>query len=421
MRSSSITLVGLLTVIATSLVGCVSNLQGTPTMPSGSVVNHFADGQSVHQLHGQLSRTERVIHTFSDAEGFFPHAALLDVNGTFYGTTFQGGGSASKGPGTVFKITPSGTLTVLHNFDGVDGGNSTASLINVKGMLYGTTLYGVTGYGGTVFSMTQSGNLTTLHEFPSYPTDGDGVHSALINHNGTLYGTTCVGGAYGYGTVFSVTTTGDENVLHSFSGPDGACPYAGLIDINGKLYGTTSEGGSSNDGTVFSVTTSGHEEVLHSFSGSPDGSRPDAGLTTVNGAIYGTTARGGLYGFGTVFLIDASGTEKILHPFANNPDGADPEATLLNVNGTLYGTTAGGGRRCSYFRTCGTVFSITTSGEEQVLYSFKGNLNHRSDGSVPDSGLISFRGKLYGTTPAGGAGFCLSDNSGCGTVFAIAP
>lgn len=421
MRSSSIALASLAAAV---LAGCVSNLQGTSSMPSSPAVPDSAGRQLAHEWSGRSSVKERVIHTFTDAEGFFPQAGLLDVNGTFYGTTFQGGGYGSEGPGTVFKIKPSGKVTVLYNFDGAVGGNSIASLIKVNGKFYGTTLYGASGYGGTAFSLTQSGTLTTLHEFPSYSTDGVGVRGALFNLSGTLYGTTCAGGAHGYGTVFSITTTGHETVLHSFSGSDGACPSAALIEVNGTLYGTTSQGGSSNDGTVFSVTTSGSEEVLHSFSGAPDGSGPVAALTAVNGTMYGTTGGGGLKscgdsGCGTVFSIDLSGSEKVVYRFAGSPDGSDPQANLLNVNGTLYGTTAAGGKRCEYFGTCGTVFSITTSGQEQVLYRFKGDFHGHSDGNSPLSGLIDFKGKLYGTTSAGGAGFCLSDSSGCGTVFAI--
>ena len=132
-------------------------------------------------------------------------------------------------------------------------------MIDVNGTLYGTTegggVYGG-GYGdGTAFSMTTGGSLTTLHSFGS-GLDGSDSWAPLLNVRGTLYGTTAYGGAYGKGTVFSMSLTGaDEKVLHSFGhGSDGSTPLAGLIDVNGTLYGTTSAGGKYGDGTVFALT-----------------------------------------------------------------------------------------------------------------------------------------------------------------------
>jgi uncharacterized repeat protein (TIGR03803 family) len=129
---------------------------------------------------------------------------------------------------------------------------------------------------------------------------------------GTLYGTTCNGGANGYGTVYKITTSGTESVLYSFAGSpsDGACPVAGLTNVGGTLYGTTCDGGANGGsgrpcggigatgyGTVYKITTSGTESVLHSFAGPPsDGLTPFGGLINVGGTLYGTT-------LGTVFSI----------------------------------------------------------------------------------------------------------------------
>ena len=164
-----------------------------------------------------------------------------------------------------------------------------------------------------------------LYAFQFDP-DGAYPQSGLIDVNGMLYGTTVAGGqdgsncTYGTcGTVYRVGANGEEKVLHRFAdGSDGATPMAGLIDVNGVLYGTTAEGGAGgscflaggNCGTVYSITTAGAETVLYRFAGGTDGFAPAASLTNVNGTLYGTTYFGGdkdecchVYGFGTVFSL----------------------------------------------------------------------------------------------------------------------
>ncbi len=244
--------------------------------------------------------------------------------------------------------------------------------------------------------------------------------------NGTLYGTTTAGGKYGiryggFGTVFSITTGGKENVLHSFGkGSDSIEPSADLIDVKGTLYGTTQNGSAYGCGTVFSITTDGTETVLHSFGKGADGCFPFAGLVDVRGTLYGTTAYGGTYACylgsscGTVFSITLEGSEKVLHSFGNGTDGAEPQARLLGVNGTLYGTTVGGGKYGIKYGGDGTVFSITRSGTEKVLHSF----GEGTDGNSPFAGLIDVDGTFFGTTSAGGAHDSCTSNS-CGTVFSI--
>jgi uncharacterized repeat protein (TIGR03803 family) len=207
---------------------------------------------------------------------------------------------------------------------------------------------------------------------------------------------------------------------YSGAGSDGAFPEAGLIDVAGTLYGTTYQGGTSGAGTVFKVSTSGKESVLYSFKGA-DGADPYAGLIAVNGTLYGTTQQGGSagcesgYGCGTVFELSTSGKERVLHRFKGGTDGADPYAGLIALNGTFYGTTWHGGdsSACSYSSAsgCGTVFEVNTSGNERVLYRFKGG----KDGASPQAGLLAVKGVLYGTTGRGGSG------CECGTVFRISP
>ncbi|MGC2405909.1 MAG: choice-of-anchor tandem repeat GloVer-containing protein [Candidatus Cybelea sp.] len=169
--------------------------------------------------------------------------------------------------------------------------------------------------------------------------------------------------------------------------------------------------------------------VLYSFGGPPDAGFPEAGLIDVNDTLYGTTLQGGTYaytcedttyyefGCGTVFSITKSLTEKVLYSFRNGTDGAYPIASLININGTLYGTTTGGGGGdCYPAYSCGTVFSITTAGSEKVLHSFDG-----SDGESPSAALLDVNNHLYGTTYEGGkySGCRTSGYQGCGTVFNI--
>jgi uncharacterized repeat protein (TIGR03803 family) len=392
------------------------------------------------------STNYKVVHSFGAApDGNYPAATLIDVGGTFYGTTVGGGsyicylGSSSyrTGCGTVFSITRSGVEKVLHNFgSGSDGVRPSSGLIDVGGTLYGTTEYGGAynhcfGGCGTVFSITPSGTEKVLHSFGN-GTDGAVPRASLIEVKGKLYGTTAYGGSYyctygrGYacGTVFAITQTGTETVLYTFKGGsgDGAYPQAGLVNVKGTLYGTTERGGEYyGRGTVFSITLSGVEKVLHSFGAGSDGYDPVASLINVKGTLYGTTALGGAMGgcggygmCGTVFSITPSGAENVLHDFLGKPDGGSPVAPLIDVNGTLYGTTEGGGIYFCGSTYCGTLFSITPSGAEKVLHSF----GAKSDGAVPTAAVTEVNGKLYGTTLSGGKGSCLG---GCGTVFKLKP
>jgi uncharacterized repeat protein (TIGR03803 family) len=209
-----------------------------------------------------------------------------------------------------------------------------------------------------VFAITPSGEERVLHSFGG---GGDGVEpfASLVNVNRTLFGTTSSGGAHNAGTVFSIMASGKERVLHSFGGSaaDGAGPYAGLINVGGTLYGTTNGGGVGENGTVFSITTSGIETVVHRFQCGKDGFNPYGTLINVNGTLYGTTVEGfacsGGYG-GTVYTISKSGRERVIHQFSGTLDGYAPYAGLINVNGTLYGTTLGGGSN-----GLGTVFALT--------------------------------------------------------------
>jgi uncharacterized repeat protein (TIGR03803 family) len=288
-------------------------------------------------------------------DGSFPYAGLvLAKNGNFYGTTYEGGKYNS---GTVFEITPGGTLTTLHSFNVTDGAAPRAGLVQASnGNFYGTTAEGGAHGDGTAFEINPAGKLTTLLSFDG--TDGDSPYAGLVQAiNGNLYGTTYVGGAHGKGTVFEMTPTGKLTTLYSFCSQsdctDGSYPYAGLIQAsNGNLYGTTSSA-HNLEGTVFKITPGGTLTVLHSFTGT-DGARPDTGLVlATNGNFYGTTYEGGAYGYGTVFEITAGGALTVLHSF-NGFDGTQPDTSLVQgTNGNFYGTTVAGGTH-----DYGTAFSL---------------------------------------------------------------
>jgi len=272
------------------------------------------------------SGTETILHSFdkNGTDGVDPTAGLvLDTKGNLYGTTQRGGTGTTCSPlggcGTVFELTPSGTETILHSFDknGTDGIDPTAGLVlDTKGNLYGTTEYGGTGECsrgcGTVFELTPSGTETILHSFNSVNDGTDGISplAPLVRDTeGNLYGTTVSGGIYGVGTVFEVTSSGTETILHSFAetATDGGRPYGGLVmDTQGNLYGTTYNGAKTGSclpsgcGSVFKLTLSGTETTLHRFvDNGTDGTRPNAGLVRdTEGNLYGTTLYGGTYGYG---------------------------------------------------------------------------------------------------------------------------
>ena len=354
-----------------------------------------------------------VLYSFATgSDGQNPAAGLImDGSGNLYGTTYNGG---TNGVGTVFKITPTGTESVLYSFGtGLDGQAPYAGLImDVSGNLYGTTPSGGTNGVGTVFKINPAGTESVLYSFGT-GSDGQNPNAGLImDLSGNLYGTTYNGGTNGttsYGTVFKITAAGAESVLHSFgTGSDGMAPAAGLfMDGSGNLYGTTVNGGTHGYGTVFTITAAGSESVLYSFgTASGDGQYPHAGLIMDgSGNLYGTTPSGGTIGVGTVFKITPTGTESLLHSFGTGSDGQAPSAGLImDLSGNLYGTTSVGGTN-----GFGTVFKISAAGTESVLYSFATGL----DGRNPVAGLImDVSGNLYGTTELGGT-------NGVGTVFKI--
>ncbi len=313
--------------------------------------------------------TESVLYSFAGgSDGAYPTSGLTNVNGTLYGTT-AGGGTGTCG--TVFALSPPAvnggawTESVLYSFACGADGTDPSGLIDVAGTLYGTTAGDGSGSGcfggcGTVFAFNlDTGIETVLHEFDG--SDGSNPYAGLLNLGGALYGTTYRGGAgtgcvlgYGCGTAFKINKkTGVLTVLHSFSadGSDGASPQSALINVAGTLYGTANLDGTGGCpgpygcGTAFAINpSSGAVTPLHEFTGGNDEEHPTAAMLNSGGTLYGTTQGGTAPDAGTVFEIDLStGAETVLYDFSGGSDGAGAISPLIKVGGAFYSTTQGGG------------------------------------------------------------------------------
>jgi uncharacterized repeat protein (TIGR03803 family) len=329
---------------------------------------------------------------------------LQGPDGNLYGTTSAGGAHAQ---GTVFKMTPTGTLVTLYNFcskgNCADGSVPyTGLILATDGNFYGTTQSGGASRNGTVFKITPKGALTTLHSFNSR--DGAMPYAALLQaSDGNFYGTTESGGANLLGTIFKMTPAGKLTTLHSFNSTDGSSPEAPLTQASdGNFYGTTYNGGTEGYGTVFKMTPAGKLTTLHIF-GDPDGRAITAGLVEdAQGNFYGATTLGGVNGYGSVYTITPQGSLTILHAFGAT-DGASPNGLALGTDGNLYGTTISGGAN-----TDGILFEVTPLGAFSTLYTFNG-----SNGADSFASLVQATdGNFYGTTRVGG-----SKNDG--TIFRL--
>jgi len=368
------------------------------------------------------AQTFSAVYSFTGgADGGNPTAGFVIGPGGLYGTASVGG---SFGAGVVFKINSSGEK-VLYNFTGgVDGANPNSSLIlDASGDLYGTTYSGGTSGAGTVFELTPGGTETVLYSFTGGADGANPMARLTFDAAGNLYGTTFAGGAYGGGTVFEFVKGGTERVLYSFgNGADGANPVAG-VTLTKKLiiFGTTSVGGTYGYGTVFQLTPSqsGYTEtILHEFALQDDGGTPYAGLVfDSSGNLYGTTTDGGDPagggGGGTVFELTYAGGAtwnfNVLDGLAGSGISGTYRNVVLDASGNIYATT-----HCDGPYGSGTVYKLTPSGSTWTysqLYAFTG----QSDGLYSFSNLVIDKdGNLYGTTKYGGT-------DGNGVIFKIAP
>jgi uncharacterized repeat protein (TIGR03803 family) len=370
----------------------------------------------------------KTLHTFKGSGGVSPYGGLtFDSAGNLYGTTTSGG---LYSYGTVFELTPNvdgkWKESVLHSFDDTDGQQPVGTLIfDSAGNLYGTTWIGGTYGWGTVFELMQNADgswkESVLHSFNS--TDGQNPLAGVIfDSAGNLYGTTGYGGPDSYGTVFELTPNADgswkETILHSFASKRGLIPFGGLIfDSAGNLYSTTYGGGAYNNGTVFELTPnadgSWKEIVLHSFNGI-HGQSPNAGLIFDSaGNLYGTTSYGGTYNNGTAFTL------------RQNKNGNWKASVLHSFNSTngdrpvasLIFDSAGNLYGTTVYggaHNYGTVFKLKPNAKGGWTESVLHTFRDRP-GALPYDGLtLDGQGNIYGTTFGDGT-------TTLGSIFEISP
>ena len=380
------------------------------------------------------AQTYSVIHTFTPLEVGSSYAGVAIRGNALYGTA-----GYFNGVGVVYQLTRSGPNWLFSKIAVLPNLYDTNNVVfGPDGHLYGTASTGGAYGGGAVFKLTpQVGPcrdvacywmVNHLHDFGS-GTDGSLVDGETLiwDQQGNMYGTTVYGGTYGLGTVYELTPSGNgytENVIHSFSGSDGANPYGGLVlDNKGNLFGAASGYGSGGYGAIYELTyvpgVGWTEQILYNFQGADDGYSPYGGLVFDSaGNLYGATGSGGSGGGGTVFELSPSGntwTFKLLYSFYGS--FGTLRALTMDGAGNLYGTTVYDG---IYGR--GNVFRLSNTENGWVytsLYDFTGG----TDGADPLSNVaIDTDGTLYGTTARGGDLNCSnSTGAGCGVVWMIKP
>lgn len=383
-------------------------------------------------------------YTFPQTGPRTPLGGLIEISGTLYGTTSEGG----NGGGTLFKLSPAGVLTVLHALDGLEGfAPASALLLASSGSLVGTCAQGGGPASGTVFEIDSSAQLSVLHAFGSlngnYP-DGD----LTLGSDGSLYGLTANAGPWGMATLFRLDPTEGFSVVHAFTREEGTGAYTSRLLSLGPtdFYGFTIGGQANPEGTFFRSDLSGVFTPLHQFvseGGIPaevhqatdgylyganevsvvrlDGAggvsfphvfdypnpSPNSALTQFSdGYLYGTTRLGGTGHAGTIYRMSLDGTFEELYAFSG-VDGSFPERQMRLVegpDGALYGTTSEGG-----LFGLGTVFRFQPPNSLTTLYSFSGD-----NGALPMGSVVPLAdGRVCGVTYSGGLGgggraFCWS-------------
>jgi len=361
-------------------------------------------------LHAQTVPFTSLYQFTAGADGYFPYQLSLGMDGTFYATS-EGG---SRGYGTTFRLSPSGTVTTLETFYYTFAAEPGIVIQGSDGYLYGTTGWGgpetsCAGGCGSVYRLNGPNDLTTLHYFNF--SEGDSPNRLLQGVDGNFYGTTFSGGSsdcntYGCGTIFRMAPDGTVTVLYRFTGhSDGYTPSSLIQASDGSFYGTAADGGGpSYSGTVFHLTPDGVFTTIYTFTGGTDGQTPMGIIQGRDGNLYGTTLNGGIedqgnsYGDGTVFKLTPAGDFTVLHAF-DFYDGTGPTSSVIQgADGNFYGTTRQGGNSTNCSTGCGTVFQVTPDGVFTTLHQFS-----YGDGAYPGGQLAQYSdGTLYGLTTGGG-------------------
>jgi uncharacterized repeat protein (TIGR03803 family) len=292
-------------------------------------------------------------------------------------------------------------------------------------MVSSNTVYGTTQAGGvpdrsTLFKINTNGSgyqvIKTFSSTSGSSTNSDGAVplAGMILCSNRLFGTTYAGGTGGLGTVFGVDPNGSNfMVLNHFNGTNGKAPYVGLTASGNILYGTTAAGGISNKGAIFQVNTDGTEFGLVKSFVTSDGFLLLSGVTLNGDTLYGTTFGAGLTNRGTIYSIKTNGDDfTTLHNFFET-EGSQPRYQLVLAGNTLYGVTDGNG-----IESNSVIYRINTDGSGfAVIKRFSEtdpNTGTNSDGSLLRSGLVMWKGVLYGATEWGGF-------NGTGVLFKLNP
>jgi len=332
------------------------------------------------------------------------------TNGNLYGTTYNGGVNFS---GTIFNVTTSGQEKVVYTFKGgtTDGAYPTGGLtLGTDGNFYGTTQQGGTNSMGTIFKVTPTGTLTILHNFNAFVDGAFPWGPPILASDGNFYGTTSGGGINGHGVVYKMTNSGTVTKTYQFDVTHGFSPIAQPTQgTDGYLYIPVSEGGTSFCGTILKINTSGVINNTYDFPCGSGGSFPIGPLVQAsNGNFYSTTQDGGTNGEGTIYQVTPSLVVTVLHSFgATFGDGTFPAAgLLLATDGNYYSATSDGGANGD-----GTLFNTSVNGTYSSLYSFNNttNLTQTSPLAPP---VQATNGILYGVTEFGGP-------SNDGTVYSL--
>jgi uncharacterized repeat protein (TIGR03803 family) len=398
-----------------------------PPVAGAATLGPRLQAHGMRTMPGRTAPSYQVLYGFQglgSSDGVNPQSGVIEVNGVLYGTTQNGttiqNPGCTGGCGTVYSLTTGGLEAVIYNFTSAGGANPVATLTAVNGALWGTTTTGgASAQNGTVFGLAASGPV--MYTFQGSP-DGSNPQGAMVyDGKSNLYGTTVGGGTYHHGTVFRISTSGQETVLYSFGvkSGDGAYPYGDLY-YDGKqyLYGTLAEGGAHSGGAVFRVSVTGKEKTLYSFACGTDGCNPYSGLTpNGHGSFFGVTYAGGSgSNLGTVYEISKAGKEHVLYRFQGGTDGANPYGGVAyDGKGHVYGTTRYGGGQ-GFQNNSGTIFEVTVAKKtETIVHAFTGDSQTGNDDGDNPVGDLMYDGQrhLFGTTVQGGS------NNSDGSVFEV--
>ncbi len=323
------------------------------------------------------AQTVRILHSWQERPAG-PLAGLCKgSDGNYYGTTSSGGGADF---GTVYQITPSGVLTVIHSFARSEGDTPKTSLVEgADGYFYGTTSSEGPNGVGAIFKVNAAGDFSIVVSFANTTVSQAGT--MILAKDGNFYGCASSGGANGAGAIYKLTPAGQFSVFYNFTSAVGKAPFSRLVqDTDGTFYGTTPSGGAANRGTVFKVTSAGAGSALFSF-GSTGGNTPPNGLVAGgDGNFYGTSNAG-------VFRISPGGSYTNLFTFVS-ATGTNPRGELaLASDGMIYGTTISGGAN-----NLGVIFRISTAGQYTKVVDFTSTIDPAQFAEIMESSPGHFIG-----------------------------